>query len=270
MLSMMDTMLLTYYMTGDDKYLKPIRSMAEIRLKYLKNPPQQEPQPGSEAWCASRDWSTSKTCAKYRALTGSGEFDELLKIDGNSYVRYRLTGDSNELTEELRQMTESLRVNFEGYTSEVRFTDRVFSLPGKLFGSGFPPGMEIEPALRRSPNLQLLYFTATGDVDYIGYFPLYAVRWMTPPRNIAIMVDKADKKQLQAKLFAFGEDKRKMTAELYLLEPGVYTYRLWKGSSTSESISPPTEFSVTGRRTKITFDLPARLLCTLRICRKDL
>jgi len=36
---MMHILLLTHHMTGQSKYLKPIRSMADIRLKYLNAPP---------------------------------------------------------------------------------------------------------------------------------------------------------------------------------------------------------------------------------------
>jgi hypothetical protein len=51
---MTHTLLLTHYMTGNAKYLAPIRSMADIRLKYLDSPPSTEPAPGTESWCAAR------------------------------------------------------------------------------------------------------------------------------------------------------------------------------------------------------------------------
>jgi hypothetical protein len=51
---MTHSLLLTYYMTGQEKYLEPIRSMAEIRLKYLNAPPETTPAAGTESWCASR------------------------------------------------------------------------------------------------------------------------------------------------------------------------------------------------------------------------
>jgi hypothetical protein len=39
-----DTLLLTWHMTGKEKYLEPLRSMAAIRLKYLKNRPKRAPR----------------------------------------------------------------------------------------------------------------------------------------------------------------------------------------------------------------------------------
>ena len=177
-----DTLLLTYYMTGNEKYLGPIRSAAEICLEYLENPPAEEPQPGSSPWCAADEvfaGALAWTCAKYRFLTGNNEFDELIKDHLSGYVTFRLTGDENRLLDQLESTAGALRVNFESYTSEVRFTDRVFLLHRKLFGSGFPPGKDVDPVLKNSPGTGLLYSMATGDVGGIGYFPLYAVRWMT-------------------------------------------------------------------------------------------
>ncbi|MEO1998754.1 MAG: hypothetical protein ABGZ17_26205, partial [Planctomycetaceae bacterium] len=91
---MTSSLLLTYQMTGDAKYLEPIDSMAQIRAAYLANPPEESPQPGSTAWCAAQMGKfLSDTLAKYRQLTGETKYDELLKADASGYVRYQLTGD---------------------------------------------------------------------------------------------------------------------------------------------------------------------------------
>ena len=66
-------LLLTYHMPGDETYLEAIRSMARIRLGYLKERPQGEP--GSPAWCGSRMGFLGGTIAKYRMLTGDDQFD---------------------------------------------------------------------------------------------------------------------------------------------------------------------------------------------------
>jgi len=94
---MTHTLLLTYHMTGEPKYLEPIRSMADIRLKYLSAPPTSQPAPGSEAWCASRLGSLSSVITKYKFLSGGTEFDELLAKEMSPYMRFRLRGDSETL-----------------------------------------------------------------------------------------------------------------------------------------------------------------------------
>ncbi|GAJ04232.1 unnamed protein product, partial [marine sediment metagenome] len=169
MSQMTHTLLLTHYITGKAKYLEPIRSMANARLKYLSAPPKKQPAPGTEAWCASKLGGLSSVIAKYRFLTGNTEFDELIAKESLPYVRFRLDADThaspqvhrtpyggvprtdrrgalNSLVSALRNNAEALRVNFEGYTSEVRYTDRVLRFPA-LFAN--PLG----DALRRNNML---------------------------------------------------------------------------------------------------------------------
>ena len=82
---MTNTLLLTSHMTGDLSYLEPVRTMAAARERFLANPVE-DPEPGTEAWCASR-MSVASTLAKYRLLTGDAAFDNLLLKDANGYVR---------------------------------------------------------------------------------------------------------------------------------------------------------------------------------------
>ena len=127
----------------------------------------------------------SATLAKYRLLSGSGEFDELLGRDHRAYMISGPGGDRTALVAALRNSAEALRVNFEGYTSEVRYTDRVLRFPA-LFGRDMMFAEAI-PSIK-APNPSLLYSSATGDPGHCGYFPLNAVRWLTPPREIAALV----------------------------------------------------------------------------------
>ena len=76
-----DTLLLTWHMTGKEKYLGPLRSMAAIRLKYLTERPKGELAEGSEVWCGSQLGFLAPTLARYRLLTGSTEFDAVLARD---------------------------------------------------------------------------------------------------------------------------------------------------------------------------------------------
>ncbi|MBN2128967.1 MAG: hypothetical protein JW741_05695 [Sedimentisphaerales bacterium] len=254
------TLLLAWHMTGQEKYLEPIRSMAKARLAYLEAPPTDDPAPGSQAWCAARLGGLSNALAKYKLLTGSREFDALLERDMSPYMRYRLDGDTGSLTAALQQNAQALRVNFPGYTSEVRYTDRVLRFPS-LFGSDGILNRTV-PEIR-TPNPGLLYSSATGDPGGADYFPLNAVRWLTPPRDIAALVDDAGKRQLSALLFHFGPHPRPMAAELYLLEPGTYVLTLTP--AVSNRPSETTKFTVESPRCRVNFTLPPRTLCRLQI-----
>lgn len=260
---MTNTLLLSYYMTNNPRYLEPIRSMASIRLKYLKAPPTDPPPAGTEAWCASK-LNMSGVIAKHKFLTDSTEFDELLARESAPYVAFRLRGDREDLVKALRNNTEAFSINFEGYTSEVRYTDRVLRFPA-LFRKGVMLNEAVEAI--RSPNPGLLYSTATGDPGGAGYFPLNAVRWLTPPREIAALVTESGGNRLTAELFHFGEEKRQMMAELYLLAQGKYAFEILAERGPHHKVETKQEFAVKGLRTRISFTLPPRKLCVLRVRR---
>jgi len=250
------TLLLTYYMTDDTKYLEPIRSMGRIRLEYLTNR-SQELIPGTASWCAAKMDFIGVTVAKYRFLTGNTEFDELLAQENQPYIKYRLWGDEQALVKGLQHCAEALRINFPGYTSEVRYTDRVFRFPTiyRNLGKDIPS--------IPSPDLSLLYSTATGDPGDLRYFPLNSVRWLTPPRDIAALVTETGKDRFTAELFHFGHENRKMAAELYLLAPGKYEFTLMdKFNRKPDGVEL---FEVSRAKTHISFELPPRRLYTLRV-----
>jgi hypothetical protein len=255
---MINTMLLTHHMTGHDKYLEPIRSMAQTRLRYLQDPPSQSPPVGSEAWCAAQMRFVSSIVAKYRFLTGRDEFDELLRRDMPAYTGFRLTGDRRKLTEALANNVSALRVNWPGYTSEVRYTDRVLRFPA-LFGGGLMTDRRVEAI--RSPNPSVLYSTATGDPGDALYFPMNAVRWLTRPRDIAALVIDSGKTSFAAELFHFGPQPRPMAAELYLLDQGQYELTL----EANGKQLPTRLVTVTGPRTRVEFTLPPQIPCTLQV-----
>lgn len=284
---MTHTLLLTHYMTGDSKYLEPIRSMANIRLKYLAAPPQEPPAPGTESWCASRLGDLANVITKYRFLTGSTEFDELLAREMSPYMRLRLQGDpaligragagqgsfegqpiSAGLVSALQQSVEALRINFEGYTSEVRYTDRVLRFPA-LFSGREALAQPVETI--HNPDPLLLYSTVTGDPGDAGYCPLNAVRWLTPPREIAVLVTESTSRRFTAELFSFAEEKRRMAAEFYLLEPGTYELTITAVDGQTQELSGMYTFVVkerepgeSSRRTRVDLELPPHKRCILR------
>jgi hypothetical protein len=262
---MTHTLLLTHHMTGQDKYLGPIRSMANIRLKYLSAPPQKQPAAGTEAWCASKLGSLSSVITKYKFLTGNTEFDMFLAKEISPYMRFRLHGDLSSLVSALRENAEALRINFEGYTSEVRYTDRVLRFPALFANNGILT--EPVPGIH-TPNSSLLYSMVTSDPGDAGYFPLNAVRWLTPPRNIAALVTESANNRFSAKLFSFGEKKRPMSAEFYLLDPGKYILTIAAGKGEERKLLETDEFAVKNRRTRVCFELPPRKLCVLHVHRQ--
>ena len=261
---MTHTLLLTHHITGQATYLEPIRSMAHIRLKYLNAPPRNEPAAGTEAWCAARLDSLSSVITKYRFLTGNTEFDELLAKEMSPYMRFRLHNDPGPLLSALQENAEALQINFEGYTSEVRYTDRVLRFPS-LFAENGILGKPV--ATIRKPDPSLLYSMVTGDPGDALYFPLNAVRWLTPPRDIAVLVTESTSSRFGAELFGFGKKQRTMSAEFYLLDPGRYKLTVTAVENREQKLTGTYEFSVESRKTRVNFILPSRKLCVLHISR---
>ena len=158
----------------------------------------------------------------------------------------------------LQENARALRLNWPGYTSEVRYTDRVLRFP-TLFGkNGILSSRTIDLP---SPNPGLLYSSVTGDPGAGLYFPMNAVRWLTPARDIAALVTESKTDQFKAQLFHFGSKTRQMGAELYLLAPGAYKLTLSAGGKILRSQL----IAVSGPRTHVSFDLPPRQLCGLKV-----
>ena len=248
-----DTLLLTNHMTGDPSYLEPVRSMAHARIKYLADPIE-NPEPGSEAWCASR-MRIDETLAKYRLLTGDREYDKLLMKDANGYVRYRLSGDRKHLIQGLDRSALAFRINRTSYMEEVRWTDRQLSFNRNYanhFASPKLPG----------PNLSALYGSVTGDFGGALYFPMNAVRWKTSSENIAALVTESGRQIFGAELYHFGPESRKMGAELYLLDKGSYVFTL---TNTADGAIEERTLKVKGPRTRISFDISSSNLYTLLV-----
>lgn len=257
-----DALLLTYHQTRDEKYLAPIRSMADIALKHADRSGRgATAAPGSEAWCAARMGFLRGTLAKYRLLTGDETYDRLLSGSSAPVLTLHRTGGRETLVRALTDAALAFSYNFERYTSEVRYTDRVLRFPAVFQGDV----RLTEPRFPvRSPDPELLYSTVTGDPGGSGSFPLNAVRWLTRPREIAALVTKADSERLEAELFHFGAAPRSLGAELYLLKPGTYRWTLAVGD---ERLQDGT-VSVAGPRAQTAFELPSRQLCRLTLTRE--
>lgn len=255
-----NTMLLTYLMTDNPRYLEPIFAMAKMQRKFQEGTMGDPGVEGSPAWAASKlDQFLPTILAKYRLISGDQQFDDLLKSSASSYAKMRHTGDREPLVENLRKNAEAFRVNFPVYTSECRAGDRVMMGPARYFG------LDQMTQPMPLPDLSVLYAMATGNPDMTMYCPTNAVRWWTPPTGIATLVTDASRTGFAAELFHFGEEPRAMEAEFPLLRPGSYLVTL-KDSKGGAPIFSRTW--VADGKARLPFELPARQLCFLEISPK--
>lgn len=250
---MAQTLLLTAHMTGEAGFLEPVRAMAKMRSEFLREPVE-DPEPGSATWCASRLGFLAETLSKYRLLTGDTGFDPLLQQDSDGYVRLRLGGGRARLVADLRRQADAYGVNREAFSEEVRWTDRLLAFRSYANDYLDDPLPEVDS--------DLLYSTITGDPGGALYFPMNAVRWKTRPDDIAALVTDSGTDRLVAELFHFGPEARAMGAELFLLAPGRYRWRLAKPGG---DVLATSSFQVNGSRATLRFQLPPRELCTLTV-----
>jgi hypothetical protein len=96
------------------------------------------------------------------------------------------------------------------------------------------------------------------------------VRWCTPPREIAALVTDSSRESFAAELFHFGLQPRKLDAELFLLGPGEYEISLKPVATTGAQMLLSRSLRVDGPRTRISFELPARRLCSLKVLPRNL
>ena len=112
-------------------------------------------------------------------------------------------------------------------------------------------------------RLNLLYNTATGDPGDPLYFPLNAVRWRTPPRDLAALVTDSAPDRFAARLYHFGAGERRLGAELLLLKPGAYRFALTETVSGKPMQSG--DFKVSANARTLALRLPPQIPCSLRI-----
>lgn len=258
---MTSTLLLAWRMSGDERFLAPLRSMAAFARSHRSEVA--GAVPGSDGWIAAQlDEFLPDTLAKYQFLTGDRSYHDLLGAAASGYVKFRLDGDRRTLTRELEENAEAFRYNWEAFTSEMRWTDRVFHFTSHYLRHLPEPA----PPL---PNPHLLYACATGDPGTPLIFPLNAVRWRTPPRDIAALVTESSGTSFRAEVFHFGDERRKLTTEFLLLQPGEYELTVAPSDASLTDTPAHVSFRVSGPRVAVPIELPARRLVVVTVTRRQ-
>jgi len=258
---MADALLLSWHITKEGRYLQPLRSMANVRREWLKQGlGHADLAPGTMLWAARSLEQLAGTLAKYKLLSGSSDFDDVLTRDLPEFS-VSAGADRTRLVTAFRHAAAALRVNWAGYTSEVRYTDRVIR-----FSSIFSQTDNMLPG-RSDPKIVdfkalPLYAAVTGDPSQVmGSFPLNAVRWLTSPRDLGVVVMSNSGTRFGAELYHFGAAPRSMAARLHLLAPGKYS---WILRSAAGKVADGMLVMEPGKG-EIQFVLPPKTLCFLDV-----
>jgi len=87
--------------------------------------------------------------------------------------------------------------------------------------------------------------------------PVFGVKLLTSPNDIAILVETNSTESFKAQLFHFGNQSRKMGAEFYNLENGTYTLAL--------NGKRQYQFEIEDKNRKINVEIPQQKLTILTV-----
>ncbi len=255
---MSELLVLAWEITGEERYLAPIHSMAELYRAHLADPGGSMAE-GTNTWTASKLSRITGALARYRAASDDPSYDDLILGRSSGYRAYRLTGELDALETSLLRLVESVSFNRAAYTSEVRYTDRI-----RKFSANYANEFADTPI--SSFDHRLLYEMLSGDVGDPLYYPQQTVRWVTTPRDYAALVTESSRTALRADVFVFDEAERDVGVTLMALEPGNYSWSLSCEGSDVASGSVDRPMSGFGR---IDLLVPAGLLCSLIVGNPD-
>jgi len=248
--SMYECFLQAYHVTKKEKYLGPIQFIARLRSEGVGSGAAESYVEGSLDWCLAKlEDSIAQILLKYRILTGDESYDALLKEDAKDYERFMLDKDINQLTDSLQDLHTSLSLPEVFFTTEVRWTDRLFA-----FGKFFNFILE-EP--RPVYDAGFLFSCLSGSVGDFKVMPVFGVKWLTTPEDIAILTETNTSIEFRAQLFHFGDRPRSMGAQLFNLAKGEYTLKL--------TGSDPVRIKITSEHNTVQLMLPPQKLVELRI-----
>jgi hypothetical protein len=249
--SMYECFLQAYHMTKDESYLKPIQFIAELRLQGIGDEHSGNYETGSLEWSlAELKNSIPQILIKYRLITGDTSFDSILEKDAKDYERFIFDKNMDRLTQSMDELRKSLSLPEEFFTTEVRWTDRLFAFTGKYFNYILD-----EPI--PSFNAGFLFSSVTGSIGNFKVLPVFGVRWLTPPTEIAIFTETNTRSKFEAQLFHFGNKPRKMGATFFNLENGFYQLKL--------TGNQPSQFEITNSNRNIEITLPVQKLVKIKI-----
>ncbi len=249
--NMYECFLQAYHITKDEFYIQPIKFIAGKRLQGVGDKSSDSYKVGSLEWSLARlKRSIPGILTKYRLITGDNSFDSILKKDARGYESFIFEKDFKKLTKSMDTLRMSLSVQEEFFTTEVRWTDRLFSFPDKYHNSILD-----EPI--PSFNAKFLFSSLTGSIGNFKFLPVFGVQWLTNSKEIAILTETNSTQKFEAQLFHFGNKPRKMGVKFFNLENGKYKIE-FAGEQTSR-------IKLEENNRKIEITLPSQKLVNIKL-----
>ncbi|MGD8780458.1 MAG: hypothetical protein PVH88_16015 [Ignavibacteria bacterium] len=242
---MLDQFLFTYTLTKDDSLLLPIELTMDLVYDNIKADPdfyKKDYPKGSPEWAAKilyineNFWSVVGT---WRNITCNNKYDEIIKLAGTDYFKYRLTQDESYITAGLRNILNIIRYNTPLRTTLVVHTDRV-----------------------RTPGANHLKAMLTGDGTREGSSPYYTITWEDTDNDFTAFVKDHGMENLNVDIYSHSENDYGITLRLWQLDKGEYNFII-KDADGNIFKESQIEYLKSGQRFKL--NLPAKKLIELVI-----
>ncbi len=233
-------LLAAYELTGDEKFLEPIRESLRL-LRDLRPPRETEDlKPKADLYRAldeskmdieyaqgSLEWALwigrsniGLAGARYRLITGDRQFDDVLAKYGPPTTQFRIAYEQAEtptqreaaltpLLENLKSALDVLDYNIALRTSEPKSTDRIW-VGGTETMIGMATGTE----------------TVGGARGTERQWPLFGVSWKDTGTDIAALLIANRKDEINGYLYSFANSPKTVGIQFWRLEPGDYVLQL--------------------------------------------
>ena len=253
--NMYECFLQAFYLTQNEFYLKPIRFMAQKRLEGIGEKSPDNYTAGTLEWAvAAFKGSLPGLLIKYRLISGDNSFDSILKKDARRYEKFLFEKNSSDISESLYELKKSLSLAEEFFTTEVRWTDRLFAFTGKYFNYILDTPLPTFDA-------GFLFSSLTGSIGNFKFLPVFGVQWLSHSKQIAALTKTNHKNEFEADLFHFGNTARKMGARFFNLENGNYQVEIDNEVSFQKNINE--------HNREIEFSVSAQKLTTLKLTKTN-
>lgn len=239
---MLKEFLVSYLLFRDKKYLEPVDLNLQLVNKYFgKN--LLNSKPGSEKWTANillQSNNFRETIELWRLITGDPKYDELIKMIGSDYIKFRLTNNEEYLKQGCKNIIDNSYVDRELITTEAYFTDRV-EIRNLRGGPDYG-----------STHLESMY---AGSPLANAFYPFQAISWRGFGNNFAAIVLDSSPHNLKIRIINLRKNEINGSIVFHQLENGKYKFKLTSpdsGQSESEST-----FEVRRRNSELNIFLPA-------------
>ncbi len=251
----MQQMLATYTLTGDNKYLEPIEVALELVRKY-QTLDTQNAETGSEAWVAGmlkNSGGFGSVTEQWRIITGNSSYDDVLMSSGSDYLKFRISGNKNYIVSGSQRIIDGIISGRELVSTEGYYTDRIEI--GNIHNSD----------VWASSHLESVYLGSTLDE---GFHPFYHISWTGFSDDFAALVLESNSKELKILVYNFLDQSQQGKLNLWYLNPGKYTMKQGGDENEDDIIDNEdldTSFVLNQRFGSLEISIPSRQLQVISI-----